>query len=39
MAREEALALRVDIQNGHDPLEDRNHWKSEPTFGELASTT
>jgi integrase len=35
-AREEALALRVDIQNGHDPLEDRNHWRGEPLFGDLA---
>ncbi len=31
MAREEALALRVDIQNGHDPLEDRHQWRGEPT--------
>jgi integrase len=36
MAREEALALRVDIQNGHDPLEDRNQWKGEPLFRDLA---
>jgi integrase len=36
MAREEALALRVDIQNGHDPLADKNQWRGEPTLGELA---
>jgi integrase len=36
MAREEALALRVDIQNGNDPLDDRNQWKSEPTLRDLA---
>lgn len=36
MAREEALALRVDIQNGHDPLEDRNQWRTEPTLDALA---
>jgi integrase len=35
-ARDEALALRVDIQNGHDPLEDRNQWRSEPTLRDLA---
>lgn len=26
----------MDIQNGHDPLEDRNQWKSEPSFADLA---
>lgn len=36
MARGEALKVRVDIQNGIDPLEDRNQWKSEPLFGDLA---
>lgn len=37
-ARDEAMALRVDIQNGHDPLEERDQWKSEPGFRALAES-
>jgi integrase len=35
-ARKEAMALKVDIANGHDPLAERHEWKSEPTFKALA---
>jgi len=35
-ARKEALALKADIAKGHDPLEERHAWKSEPRFAELA---
>lgn len=36
-ARKEAMALKVDIANGHDPLAERHEWKNEPTFGALAA--
>jgi integrase len=36
-ARQEAMALKVDIQNGHDPVAERRDWKSEPTFAALAA--
>ena len=34
-ARKEAMALKVDIANGHDPVAERHEWKSEPTFKAL----
>ena len=36
-ARQEAMALKVDIANGHDPVTERRAWKSEPTLGALAA--
>jgi integrase len=36
-ARKEAMALKVDIANGHDPLAERHEWKNEPTFAALAA--
>src|ERR1035437_6948388 len=36
-ARKEAMALKVDITNGHDPLAERHEWKNEPTFAALAA--
>lgn len=35
-ARKDAMALKVDIVDGHDPLAQRQSWKSEPTFEALA---
>ncbi len=35
-ARQEAMALKVDIANGHDPLAERREWKDEPTFAALS---
>lgn len=35
-ARQEAMALKVDIANDHDPLAERHEWKSEPKFKPLA---
>jgi integrase len=36
-ARERALQLRGRILNGHDPLEEREQNRSEPTLGDLAT--
>ena len=35
-ARDEAMALYIDLKNGLDPMEDKNAWKGEPTFRDLA---
>ncbi len=35
-ARKEAMELKVEISKGHDPLDERHKWKSEPTLVELA---
>jgi integrase len=35
-ARKDAMALKVDIVDGHDPLAERHEWKNEPTFSALA---
>jgi integrase len=37
-ARKEAMALKVDITNGHDPLAERHEWKSDPTLASLADS-
>ncbi|MGP8252722.1 MAG: tyrosine-type recombinase/integrase [Terracidiphilus sp.] len=36
-ARKEAMSLKVDIADGHDPVAERHEWKSEPKFMELAA--
>jgi len=35
-ARAKAMALKVDIANGHNPLAERHAWKDEPTLKKLA---
>jgi integrase len=35
-ARDEALTLKKRIREGHDPMEERKEFRSEPTLGDLA---